>query len=89
MDTKDYTFLNKFRIDILDFNIYKNDSGEFMTTCRYNEKDSINDIIVEPLLYKDFEQLYDIFSDDITVDQLKEILSGDNGFDKPWSCEVN
>lgn len=78
METKDFTLINKFRIDILDFEIYKNEAGQFMTTCRSNESD--NATKDEPIIYKDFEQLHEIFSDDFTEKELKEIVSGKKGF---------
>ena len=74
MANSEYTYINSFRIDILDFNLYKNEAGKYLTTCQYNEEDAVNKL-TEPVIYKDFGELCYLFSNDLTQNQLKEKYS--------------
>jgi len=65
MEDTIFTFVKKFRIDNLDFKVFKNKSGNYFVIDR-NQEDGTE----QANFYLDEEKLHDVFSDDFTAGHL-------------------
>jgi hypothetical protein len=68
MDKSGFVFVTKFRIDIIDFKIYKHTDGRYLAKMKYTDSGEKSEEI-----YVDYQLFEDVFSDDLTKEQLKYI----------------
>jgi len=72
MKNDTYSFVSKFRIDNLEFSVFAGTTGCYRVIDKDIEN-GIKDGAERETFYVDFDQLYDVFSDDVTEEQLRGI----------------
>jgi len=70
MDDTAYNFVSKFRIDNLEFTVFANKVGNYFVVNKDIEN-GIQNGIQKADFYINFEQLHDIFSDEISDNLLR------------------
>lgn len=66
MTSPSFIFVKTFRIDFLSFDLFKNEDGRYLTICTDLETKAKNGTE-----YVNFDQLYEVFSDDMSEEDLK------------------
>jgi len=66
METTEFTFVRHFRVDNLEFDLLKNQSENYFTICENTETK-----VKSGMFYHDFEEFYEVFSDDFTEEELR------------------
>ena len=72
MKNDTFSFVSKFRIDNLEFSVFAGATGCYRVIDK-NIENGIKDGAERESFYVDFAQLYDVFSDEVTEDQLRGI----------------
>ena len=68
MEDTRFTFVSKFRVDNLDFKVFANPAMTYFVVSK-NEEDGTE----EANYYTNFDEMFSVFSDDITPEQLRGI----------------
>ncbi|MBV5313162.1 MAG: hypothetical protein JZU47_07680 [Prolixibacteraceae bacterium] len=68
MENDTYNLVNHFRIDFMEFDLFKNNtSGQYKTLCTFTDSGAI-----EETIYTDFEKLCEVFGDELSAKELIE-----------------
>lgn len=68
MENDSFKLVKKFRIDFMSFYLFKNKtSGQYKTLCTFTDSGFTGETI-----YADFEQLCEVFDDELAANELVE-----------------